>query len=54
MFEPNRDFACKKLINFINNNLSEYSKLRNFSVNQFSTSELDKYNTFQKAKNISS
>ena len=30
MFEPNRDFACKKLINFINNNLSEYSKLRNF------------------------
>ena len=30
MFEPNRDFACKKLINFVNNNLSEYSKLRNF------------------------
>ena len=30
MFEPNRDFAYKKLINFINNNLSEYSKLRNF------------------------
>jgi len=32
MFEPNRDFACKKLINFINNNLSEYSKLRNFDL----------------------
>ena len=30
MFEPNRDFAYKKLINFTNNNLSEYSKLRNF------------------------
>ena len=30
MFEPNRDFACKKLIDFIENNLFEYSKLRNF------------------------
>ena len=30
MFEPRRDFAHKKLINFIDNNLVEYSKLRNF------------------------
>ena len=30
MFEPRRDFAVKKLINFIDNNLVEYSKLRNF------------------------
>ena len=30
MFEPRRDFAHKKLINFIDNNLIEYSKLRNF------------------------
>ena len=30
MFEPKRDFAAKKLINFIDNNLIEYSKLRNF------------------------
>ena len=30
MFEPRRDFANKKLINFIDNNLVEYSKLRNF------------------------
>ena len=30
MFEPNRDFACKKLIDFIENKLVEYSKLRNF------------------------
>ena len=30
MFEPKRDFAHKKLISFIDNNLIEYSKLRNF------------------------
>ncbi len=30
MFEPKRDFASKKLINFVDNNLFEYSKLRNF------------------------
>ena len=30
MFEPNRDFANKKLIDFIENKLVEYSKLRNF------------------------
>jgi deoxyribodipyrimidine photo-lyase len=30
MFEPNRDFASKKLIDFIENKLVEYSKLRNF------------------------
>ena len=30
MFEPKRDFANKKLIDFIDNNLFEYSKLRNF------------------------
>ena len=30
MFETRRDFAHKKLINFIDNNLVEYSKLRNF------------------------
>ena len=30
MFEPNRDFAAKKLVNFIDKNLIEYSKLRNF------------------------
>ncbi len=30
MFEPRRDFAVKKLTNFIDNNLVEYSKLRNF------------------------
>ena len=30
MFEPNRDFAAKKLVNFIDKNLVEYSKLRNF------------------------
>ena len=30
MFEPKRDFAAKKLVNFIDNNLIEYSKLRNF------------------------
>ncbi len=30
MFEPKRDFACKKLIDFVDNNLFEYSKLRNF------------------------
>ena len=30
MFETRRDFAHKKLINFIDNNLIEYSKLRNF------------------------
>ncbi len=30
MFEPKRDFANKKLIDFVDNNLFEYSKLRNF------------------------
>jgi len=30
MFEPKRDFANKKLNNFVDNNLFEYSKLRNF------------------------
>ena len=30
MFETRRNFAHKKLINFIDNNLVEYSKLRNF------------------------
>ena len=30
MFEPKRDFASKKLINFVDNNLFEYSKLRKF------------------------
>ena len=30
MFEPSKDFAIKKLTNFIDNNLVEYSKLRNF------------------------
>ena len=29
-FEPSRSFALKKLENFIENNLSQYSKLRNF------------------------
>ena len=30
MFEPSKDFAIEKLTNFIENNLVEYSKLRNF------------------------
>mgnify|MGYP001419529975 FL=1 len=30
MFEPRKEFAVKKLKNFIDNNLVEYSKLRNF------------------------
>ncbi len=30
MFEPRKEFAVKKLTNFIDNNLVEYSKLRNF------------------------
>ena len=30
MFEPKRDFANKKLIDFVDNNLFEYSMLRNF------------------------
>ncbi len=30
MFEPKRDFANKKLIDFVDNNLFEYSKIRNF------------------------
>ena len=30
MFEPSKDFAIEKLTNFIDNNLVEYSKLRNF------------------------
>ena len=30
MFEPSKDFANKKLTNFVDNNLVEYSKLRNF------------------------
>ena len=29
-FKPSRDFAVNKLENFIENNLSQYSKLRNF------------------------
>ena len=30
MFEPSREFANKKIIRFIDNNLGEYSSLRNF------------------------
>ena len=30
MFEPSREFANKKITRFINNNLGEYSSLRNF------------------------
>ena len=30
MFEPSKDFASKKLMKFIDDNLVEYSKLRNF------------------------
>ena len=29
-FKPSRSFAIKKIENFIENNLSQYSKLRNF------------------------
>ena len=30
MFEPSREFANKKITRFIDNNLGEYSRLRNF------------------------
>ena len=32
IFEPSREKAIEKLNNFIENNLSEYSKLRNFDL----------------------